>query len=415
MNDNVRSTSVKAQALGRFAIRAVQAFDGYRFRSGPVMATVEDGRITGVDFHGAACPPTTELIDLGQCTLLPGLVDAHAHLCWDPDGNPEDLAGDPHDVLVERARRHAAAALRSGITMIRDLGDRGFASLSLRNEYRRGTAVGPELLVSGPPLTRSGGHCWFLGGEADTTNELIDAVHQRASQGVDWIKIMATGGFVTAGTSPSGTQYSAEQLTAVVEAAHRAGLPVTAHAHATAGIAAAVAAGVDGIEHCTFLDASGVVVVPDVIEAIVARGVWCGVTIGRMRPGTPANVVALLQDVRQSVRQLIDRGARVAFSTDAGVGPNKPHDAFTADLADLSRQGFTGTEVLTGATAAAAASCGLGHRKGRIAPGYDADLIAVPAGLDHNLAKLCDITAVWRGGMQVFPKASAECRDGDLP
>ena len=312
---------------------------------------------------------------------------------------------------MRRARRHAEAALSAGITTIRDLGDRDYATLSLREEYRQGTTLGPELLVSGPPLTRSGGHCWFLGGEADSSEALIAAVKERAARGVDWIKVMATGGFTTAGTDPWQPQYNSDQLVAVVEAAHRVGLPVTAHAHATAGIAAAVAAGVDGIEHCTFLSESGVAASPDVIEAIVARGVWCGITIPRLVPGMPEDIVALVQDMWRNIRQLIDSGAHVALSTDAGVGPQKPHDVLPLELAYLSRHGFTGTEVLSGATAAAAASCGLGHRKGRIAPGYDADLLAVASGLDQDLAGLCDVKAVWRKGTQVQLQTSAGSLD----
>ncbi len=387
-----------------------------------MLVVVEDGRISAVDsvdsvdFDGA-CPQDMALIDLGEWTLLPGLVDAHAHLCWDPDGDPEDLAGDPHEALLRRARRHAGAALRSGITTIRDLGDRDFATLSLRHEYRQGITVGPELLVSGPPLTRSGGHCWFLGGAADSNGALAAAVTERAERGVDWIKVMATGGFTTTGTDPGQPQYTVDQLAALVEAAHRSGLPVTAHAHATAGIAAAVAAGVDGIEHCTFLCGTGletgpeigseigpetkIAVSQDVVDSIVARGVWCGITIPRVVPGMPTEIVALVQDLRRNIRRLMDSGARVALSTDAGVAPEKPHNVLPIELADLSRHGFTATEVLTGATAAAAASCGVGDRKGRIAPGYDADLLAVAAGVDHDLAGLCDVKAVWRNGTQV--------------
>jgi len=403
---------VTAGPLGRIAIRADHVFDGYRFHNGPVMVVVEDGRISAVDFNGAVHPQDMTLVDLGELTLLPGLVDAHAHLCWDPGGEAQDLAGDSYEALLGRARRHAEAALSSGITTIRDLGDRDFATLSLREEYRQGTTVGPELLVSGPPLTRSGGHCWFLGGEADSAEALVDAVSERAARGVDWIKVMATGGFTTAGTDPWQPQYTVDRLTALVEAAHRVGLPVTAHAHATAGIAAALAAGVDGIEHCTFLSESGVVASPDVIDAIVAKGVWCGVTIGRVVPGMPEHIAALAQDLRRNLRRLMDSGARVALSTDAGVDAAKPHDVLPLELADLSRHGFTATEVLTGATATAAASCGLGHRKGRIAPGYDADLLAVAAGLDEDLAGLCDVKAVWRSGTQVplQPSAHGQCR-----
>jgi imidazolonepropionase-like amidohydrolase len=398
---------VTAGPLGRIAIRADHVFDGYLFHNGPVIVVVEDGRISAVDFKCAVCPQDTTLVDLGELTLLPGLVDAHAHLCWDPGGEAEDLAGDSCEALLGRARRHAEAALRSGITTIRDLGDRDFVTLSLREEYRQGTSVGPELVVSGPPLTRSGGHCWFLGGEADSTEALVDAVNERAARGVDWIKVMATGGFTTDGTDPWQAQYNGDQLAVVVEAAHRVGLPVTAHAHATAGIVAALAAGVDGIEHCSFLSESGVAASPDVIEAIVAQGVWCGITIGRVVPGMPEHIVALVHDLWRNIRQLMDSGARVALSTDAGIGPEKPHDVLPLELADLSRHGFTGTEVLTGATAAAAASCGLGHRKGRIAPGYDADLLAVGAGLDEDLAGLCDVKAVWRSGTQVPLQPSA--------
>ncbi len=384
----------------RFAIRAGHMFDGIRFHDGPVTVVVEDGRIAAVDPAGAAPRPDAALVDLGESTLLPGLVDAHTHLCWDPGGDPEDLAGASHDALVVRAREHAAAALRAGITTLRDLGDRDFATLALREEYRAG-AVGPELLVAGPPLTRRGGHCWYLGGEAEGPDALVAAVHERAARGVDWIKVMATGGFTTTGTDPCRPQYDAEQLAVVVEAAHREGLPVTAHAHATAGITAAVAAGVDGIEHCTFLTESGVTASPDVVEAIVGRGVWCGITIGRVFPDTPDDIVELLEGVWRNIRRLMDSGARVAFSTDAGIDPNKRHDVFPDDLADLPRHGFTGAEVLTGATSAAAASCGLGHRKGRIAAGYDADVIAVAPGVEHDLAGLRDVRAVWRGGRRV--------------
>jgi len=179
-----------------------------------------------------------------------------------------------------------------------------------------------------------------------------------------------------------------------------------------AGLSAAVAAGVDGIEHCTFLNENGLVASPDVIDAIVAQGVWCGVTIPRVVPGMPEDIVALVQGIWRNIRQLMDSGAHVALSTDAGVDPAKPHDVLPLELADLSRHGFTGTEVLTGATAAAAASCGLGHRKGHIAPGYDADLLAVAAGVDEDLAELCDVKAVWRSGTQVplQPSAHGQCR-----
>jgi len=126
-----------------------------------------------------------------------------------------------------------------------------------------------------------------------------------------------------------------------------------------------------------------------------------------MRPDMPEDIVALVQGLRRNLRQLMDSGARVALSTDAGVGPEKPHDVLPLELAEMVRHGFTAAEALSGATAAAAASCGLGDRKGRITPGYDADLLAVAADVEHDLAGLCDVKAVWRGGVRVPRHASS--------
>jgi imidazolonepropionase-like amidohydrolase len=365
-----------------------------------VLVLVEDGLISAVDFTRASCPDGVPLIDLGTGVLVPGLVDAHAHLCWDPTEEPKRLGVVDREVLVARVHRHAQQALRSGITTIRDLGDRDYASLSVRHQYSQ-REVGPELVVSGPPLTRTDGHCHFLGGQANTPAQLVDAVKERARRGVDWIKVMATGGFRTHGTHPWQPQYTAAQLAAVVDAAHQVGLPVTAHAHATAGIAAATTAGVDGLEHCTFVSETGCVVDPNIVESIVVQGIWCGITIPRPQPEMPAETLAMLERKWGNVRQLMAAGARVAFSSDAGITPTKPHDVLPRDLVYLSNQGFSCVEVLAGTTADAAASCGLADRKGRIAPGYDADLLAVDNDVHNNLEALCRLKAVWRAGTPV--------------
>lgn len=365
-----------------------------------MLVLVENGLIKDVDFTGAMCPNDVPLTDFTDAMLIPGLVDAHAHLCWDPTKEPQHLRDEADRALVERAHNHAQQALRCGITTIRDLGDRHYATVSLRERYRRERAAGPELLVSGPPLTRTGGHCWFLGGEADTAVGLVDAVDEHASRGVDWIKIMATGGFRTHSTNPGQPQYSSVELGAVVDAAHRVGLPVTAHAHATAGIAAAVKAGVDGLEHCTFVGQAGAVVDDNVLESIVNQGIWCGITIARPQPDMPAQTLAVLERKWDNVRHIMAAGARIAFSADAGINPSKPHDVLPRDLVYLTHQGFARADVLAGATARAAASCGLGHRKGHIAAGYDADLLAVDD-VRSNIEALCRVNAIWRAGTPI--------------
>ena len=149
-------------------------------------------------------------------------------------------------------------ALAGGITTVRDLGDRNYITLALRDELAGDPTAGPELLVAGPPITTTGGHCWFFGGEVDDPAKVRAAVAERADRGVDAIKVMATGGGLTPGSRRTESQFDRAALDAMVDEAHRRGLPVAAHAHAPAGIADAVDAGVDSVEHCAFLTADGV-------------------------------------------------------------------------------------------------------------------------------------------------------------
>src|SRR5215468_1857050 len=243
----------------KWALRAKRLFDGEVFHVGAPLVVVCEGRISGVDLAGSDVSAGLPIVDLGDVTLLPGLIDAHVHLAFDPVGDVvAQMRADPDEVLLQRMHRHAQAALRAGITTVRDLGDRSYLALTLRERYLADAQIGPEILVAGPPITRSGGHCWFLGGEADTPPELAAAVAERAARGVDVIKVMATGGVITPGCLPYQSQYGRSELALIADAAHRAGVPVTAHAHGNPGIADAVAAGVDGIEHCSFFTEQGV-------------------------------------------------------------------------------------------------------------------------------------------------------------
>jgi imidazolonepropionase-like amidohydrolase len=236
---------------------------------------VEDGRIVTVDRSGAAAPPHAEVVELADATLLPGLVDAHVHLAFEPTGHPlVDVLGVDDEVLLSRMRSNAARALAAGITTVRDLGD----ARHLTGRVRSGWTGGPELLMSGPPITRTGGHCWFLGGAADGVDGVRAAVAQRVAAGVDIIKIMATGGLMTPGFGVHESQYGPVELRAACEAARGFGLAVTAHAHGPRGIAESVAAGVDGVEHATFLTADGAELDVDTVDRLAAAGAFVGVT-----------------------------------------------------------------------------------------------------------------------------------------
>ncbi|MEU4209224.1 amidohydrolase family protein [Streptomyces sp. NPDC026206] len=390
----------------RSAIRAARLFDGTTAHGGPVMVLVDDGRITDVDVTGAHPPEGVAVTDLGDVTLLPGLVDAHSHLVFDPSGPTEhQMVHDDDATVLARMREHAARALRAGITTVRDLGDRGYLSLRLREEFAAG-APGPRIVAAGPPITRGGGHCWYLGGEADSAEQAVAAVVSRARQGVDLVKIMATGGMSTRGSDPGGSQFGPAELLAVTRAAHGLGLPVTAHAHAASGIADAVAAGVDGIEHCTFMTPSGVRLDPATVDAMAAAGTFVGCTVVKPREDMPAEVLRTVEPYWENQAYMHRHGVRVVCCTDAGINPHKPHDVLPSDLVYFAAQVATNTEALTSVTSLAAEACGLGHRTGRIAPGYDADLLAVAGDPVRDIGAIGEVRAVYRAGRPVFAGAA---------
>lgn len=375
------------------SLRCARLFDGDRMHDGSRTVVLDSGRIVGFD------DAAVDVVDLGDVTLMPGLVDAHTHLVFEPGSDIlADMASTPRDVLLERMRRHAVEALHAGITTLRDLGDRDYLAVELRDAG----GLLPEILAAGPPITIPGGHCWFLGGEVPASRSaLIDAVAERVSRGVDVVKIMATGGGITPGSAAHESQYSYEQLAAVVDAAHSAGLPVTAHAHGALGVRDAVRAGVDGVEHATFLDGTGGATPDwDTIAEIISRGTYVGVTAGRLLTGppTPPHVLA----ARAFLARMHRAGARIVCSSDAGIIKYKPHHCLPHGLTEF--QAFAdipAVEVLTSVTRLAADSCGLASRKGRIAPGYDADLLAVSGDPSQDLTALRSVAAVYRAGERV--------------
>jgi imidazolonepropionase-like amidohydrolase len=383
------------------AFRAARLFDGRTMHHNRPMVIVRGSRIDRIDVTGM--PPSADLplIDLGDRTLLPGLVDAHVHLAFDPQRSPlEHLRHEDDPTLLDRMHRHAQQALRAGITTVRDLGDRGYLSLRLRERYSAAPATGPEVLAAGPPLTRTRGHCWFLGGEADDADDLRKAVEQRIAMRVDVIKVMATGGSITPGWATHESQYGPVELRSVVDAAHHAGIPVTAHAHGAVGIADAIDAGVDGIEHGFFLAAGRPEADWSTVGAIARAGVFVGTTTARRPQAQPYSQVS--RQVRANFARMHRDGVRLVCSSDAGVGPLKGHDCLpygVIEFADLL--GFGNNEALAAATSVAAQSCGVGHRKGRIAAGYDADLVVVPGDPGTDLRALLTPDAVFRAGQPV--------------
>jgi imidazolonepropionase-like amidohydrolase len=207
------------------------------------------------------------------------------------------------------------------------------------------------------------------------------AVRARHERGVDVIKVMASGGNMTPGSRPELSQYTLEELRALVEEAHGLGLPVAAHAHGTRAVLDAVAAGVDSLEHASFMSADSVDDIPEgLLDEIVARGIVLSLTLGmRPAPGSapPPGLLARMPRLIANAARMAASGATIVVGSDAGIAPIKPHDVLRDAPAQLLQIGLTPAEALRAITSRAAAVIGLGDRKGRLAPGYDADVLVV--------------------------------------
>lgn len=379
------------------AIRAPRAFDGARAVEGGATVMINAGKIVGVEPAGIDLPDGTILIDHPDATILPGLIDSHVHLCADSiDGALDRLETYDDAQLDEVIDAALQRQLAAGVTTVRDLGDRRYAVVDRRDAG--GEEVRPTIVASGPPITSVRGHCWNMGGEAAGVQALRLAVRERVDRGVDVIKIMASGGLLTLGTDATATQFSDDELEAIVVEAHAAGLPVTAHAHARAAVEQVVRAGVDGIEHCSCLTATGVDAPVELLDRIAAQQIAVCPTLG-IDPeiGPPPRVLELLtrmgvsrDDLLADVARFHASGVLLVGGSDAGISTGKPHGILAEALVEAAGC-MPAAAVLAGATSIAARTCGLDDTKGRLRPGYDADLVVVDG---DPLADMTDIRRV---------------------
>jgi imidazolonepropionase-like amidohydrolase len=387
------------------AIRAAALFDGTDPHLLPSPTVVVDGSTIVAVGSALPVPEGARVVDLAGATLLPGLVDGHVHLVFDASDDPVSaLAGRDDAAAFAAMANFARAAARGGVTTMRDLGDRGYLALGLRLAAASDPSL-PEILTAGPPITTPGGHCHFLGEEAAGVDAVRAAVRAHAERGVDIIKIMASGGNMTPGSRPELPQYGPAELRAAVDEAHRHNLPITAHAHATQAIVDGLAAGMDAFEHLTFMTADGVDPIPvEVLTALAHRDVTVGMTLGLAPvPGAapPPGMVARAPALRANARRLIEAGVNMIAGTDAGIAPVKPPDVIRWAVPQFQQLGMTAAEALNACTARAATALGLGHRKGRLRPGYDADILAVDGNPLSDPAALHAIRAVYIRGTAV--------------
>lgn len=366
---------------------------------------VEDGRIVRIGEQGVtSVPDGVESIDLPGTTLLPGLIDCHIHLIFDGSAEPvPHLLVESDNHALVRMTAHAAAMLQAGITTARDLGCRSHLDLEIRRCIEEGLIPGPRLLCVGRPITVTGGHCYFLGGEADGELEVRKAVRREHKAGADWLKIFATGGHMTPGSNPYHAQYTEAELRAATEEAHRLEHGIAAHCHGTEGVRRAVAAGVDTLEHCSFQKPGGLDLDERVIEQIVAKGIYVSPTVTKNVLNPPPEVAARMPaGMRESfgirLRTLAEAGAKFIASTDAGI-PNNPHTALPVSLQALGAcSGLSNVEVLRSATSRAAEALRIGGVTGALQPGLAADVIAVAGNPLDDLAALERLAFVMKGG-----------------
>ena len=243
-------------------LRAATLIDGTGaepIRPGEV--TIRDGQIAAVGSPGRTDPADAKIVDYGDATLLPGLIDAHVHLQFTagPD-HPTTRGihmGATDAERIATAIGNAQRGLATGVTTMRDTGGYFTLNMDVRDAINAGHVIGPRLLVCGAPITTTAGHLHWCGLRADNRDEVVEAVRTMAEAGADFIKVMATGGMMTPGTSPGMTQYSESELQALVDDSHRLRKQVAAHVLGTTGCILAIDAGVDTLEHCSWLDETG--------------------------------------------------------------------------------------------------------------------------------------------------------------
>ncbi len=385
-----------------------------RLLRGPAGDVVPDAAVLVRDGLIAAAGPRAEVpadgawrLDFPAATVLPGLVDGHAHLAMDGSSDPVAglLAGDTEQLAAGMAR-HARQLLDCGVTTVRDLGDRAGLAAVLRDEIASGARPGPRILPAIAPLTPPRGHCWFFGGEVDGIAEMRAMVRRNAEAGAEVIKVMASGGHITPGAAGMWeSQFTTGELAAIVAEAGELGLPVAAHAHGVESIERAVEAGVATIEHCTWLAGENR---PDwradIAARMAERGIAACCTVGS-------------GDWREMAREVGEEAAKVVYGrlawmdglgvtlvpgTDGGV-TNARFDDFAGALELYEWLGFPPARVLELATTSAATAIGLGGETGRVEPGLAADLLVVDGEPDARLAALRAVRLVVARGRPHHP------------
>ena len=367
----------------------------------------------------SATEPHARVLDHSNHYLVPGLINSHVHLCLRSDGHPIDYRQSDHMALLT-AVRNLQIERSSGVTTVRDCGDTNGVLFALRDGITQGLIEGPRLVLCGRPLTTRTGHTHFWGGIADTGTALSRAVKERKAQGADFIKLMATGGG-TRGSNPSRAQYSPEQISAAVNTAHSLGLKVAAHCRGTPGIANAIKAGVNHIEHACFeLPDGRLLFEPELAYEMAQKGIAVTPTIQLYRDiyrhlsqkraqqqltAAEADYLRILPSVIEEKFRTL-QGLRAAGVTCvAGNDGGLPHTGFGGlgkELVAMVCGGMTPMQAILSATKEAAQAMGIDQDTGSIQVGRQADLLVVAGNPAADIHQITAVRMVLQAGKVVY-------------
>src|SRR5579863_9306730 len=401
----------RAQSSRPIAVHAGHLLD---VKTGKLLAdqilVIDGGKIVSVGAAGEAkVPAGATRIELPTATVLPGLIDAHTHLKFDPKFGYEVLAiSVPREALI--GAKNARLTLLAGFTTVRNVGASGYSDVALRDAINAGDVPGPRMLVSGPALGITGGHCdnnllpyeyHAVGdGVADGIAGVQHKVRENIKYGADVIKICATGGVLSKGDDPQASQYTLEEMKAIVADAHRLGRKVAAHAHGAQGILWASEAGVDSIEHGSYIDDAA-------IAEMKKNGTFLVPTLylgdwfleNAERNHVPdfylAKAKAVMPIARKNIAHAFASGVKVAFGTDAAV---YPHGLNAHEFAVMVKLGLTPLQAIQAATVNAADLLGWSGKVGSLEPGAWADVVAVDGDPVKDVTTLERVKFVMKGG-----------------